>query len=109
MAVDDAFTVISANYSAGQTTDRQPSEGVEEIVTAHGMAGLEGSIPYQTPPSIQLIVDGTNNGAIWSNGNGGAGARIWGRDRLGSTNTNYFRITNSGGTGDVGFSGIQQG
>jgi hypothetical protein len=109
MAVDDAFIVISANQSGGQATDRQPSAGVEEIVTAYGMAGLEGSSPNQTPPSIQFCVDGTNIGAIWSNGNSGGGARVWGRDRLGSTNTNYFRIQNSGSTGDVGFSGIQQG
>ena len=110
MAVDDLTQVFSANLSAGSTVDRQPSAGVEEMLLDIGTAAHEGSgVPYFCPAAKVQRIDGTNNEAIILDGNGGLTSRFFARLPIMATNTNYWRFTNQGSTGDLVLAVIQQG
>jgi len=110
MAVDDITQVVSANLSSGSYVDRQPSAGVEEMLLDIGTAAHEGSgTPYFQPAAKVQRINGTDNEAIILDGNGGLMNRFFARMPIMATNTNYWRITNEGSTGDLVFAVIQQG
>ena len=111
MAVDDVTTVITINMAAGDSTDRQPGAGVEELILDVGCVGPgEGTLP-NIVPAIQIFhIDGTNNQSKMEDGNAGNSATAWFRMKMVSDNTNYFRFFHqAGGSGDYAFSVIAIG
>jgi hypothetical protein len=104
MAQDDVIVVITANMAPGDTTDRQPGAGVEEIVLDLGDVNTVGSAPDRVPDIDLNRIDGTNNQAIMEKGENGAYATSWFMSRHPIDNTNYARITHQGSsTGDYTF------
>ena len=110
MAVDDITQIISANLAAGATFDRQPSSGVVEMLLDIGTAAQEGSAtPYIQPAARVQRIDGTNNGAMIIDGDGGLTNKLFAREPIMADNTNYWRFKNTQSTGDFTVAVIQQG
>lgn len=111
MAVDDITTVITANSAQGDTTDRQPSAGVEEVLLAQSDVNSNGTAPERAPSVNLNIIDGTNNDArAWEMSTTAGSLYVPFHLKHAANNTNYFRITHSGATtGDYGFVVIEQG
>jgi hypothetical protein len=109
MAVDDVTTVMSANLAAAGTVDRQPASGVEELCLDIAIFTIEGSAPNGVPACALQRIDGTNNEALFINGNTGLTATIWFTLKMMADNTNYFRFTNNGSQGDLSFALIVVG
>lgn len=110
MAVDDVTTIITANMAQGDTTDRQPGSGVEEMLLAVGDTDTAGAVPDNAPSIMAKLIDGTNNNTKWfNNATSGQAARTQ-HGKFMSTNTNYLRIEHQGAsTDDYGFAVIQVG
>lgn len=110
MARGDITTVITVNMAPGDTTDRQPSAGVEEMFLQMGDVDLEGTTPVECPAISLQFIDGTNNQSNIVDGNAGNMADSWGRVKMVGDNTNYFRFVHQGAsTGDYGFAVIEIG
>ena len=110
MAQDDVIVVITANMAPGDTTDRQPGAGVEEVVLDVGDVNTVGSAPDRIPDVDLFRIDGTNNQAYMEKGDGGAYATSWFQSHHPIDNTNYARIKHQGSsTGDYSFSTLLVG
>lgn len=109
MARGDFTTVIVVNASQYAVTNRQPSAGVEEEVMDMGTLNFEGSAPDGVPSGQLFIGNGTDNEASAWDGDVGAGATVFGADRvIIITNTNYAQFQQlSGVTSDFTFSIVE--
>jgi hypothetical protein len=95
----------------GDTTDRQPGAGVEEMFLFGHDGNQNGTAPNEAPSFSLSLIDGTNNDALYfANGTAGTTAYIMYQAHQMADNTDYFRITHQGsGTKDYGFATIVQG
>lgn len=111
MAVDDITTVITINMAQNDTTDRQPSAGVEEICLFVVDKDFAGSAPYKSPSINLNLIDGTNNQTVYYESNTtGDATNLLVRRQYAADNTNYFRFTKTGtSTNDYGFGVIAVG
>ena len=104
MAVGDVTTVITANMAQGDTTDRQPASGVEELFLAYADVDHAGAYPNAGPQGDPLLIDETNNQAIYfDNQTTSLASVIMYAGKFMADNTNYFRFLHAGATtGDYG-------
>ena len=111
MAVDDITIVITINMAQGDTTDRQPGGGIEEMFLFGHDGNQSGTAPNQAPDFSLKLIDGTNTDAnYFSNGTSGQSPYIMYQAHQMADNTDYFRVTHQGsGTKDYGFGVIVQG
>ena len=95
MAVGDITTIITANMAQNDTTDRQPSSGVEELWLDVGDVDQSVSNPDELPFVELHKIDGTNNESLMLK----VGmAKVWWKMKMVADNTNYFRLTHKGAT-----------
>lgn len=96
MARGDIFVnMVSVANAAG--ANRQPSSGVEELLTAAGVNATEGTAPNGVPPVDMSIYDGTNQATTF-NGDAGIGAANFLQMKQFYNNTNYLRFGNQSGS-----------
>jgi len=112
MAVDDVTIVITANQPTDDTTDYQPSSGVEVMFlgVADGVVG--GTAPNKAPDIMLSLINGTDNDALYFQNGQDAGncATMMYNGKYMANNTNYFRFqTQHSGTRDYGFAVIEVG